>query len=270
MTAGRIISTLFAALFAILVCGAAPAPKPSFSPQQLDRLVGRIAVYPDPLLTQVLAAASFSEDVPAAALWADQHRGLSGQGLADAVWADHLHLAPSVQVLLPFPALLQGMAGDMKWTAELGGAMLAQQAEVLNAIRRQRRRAVEFGSLRTDEHAVVDASSSSITIMPRNPAYVFVPSYDPDVVFSAPVNGASVAGAIRFDEPVNVGGFKPFGWNAKQWESLGSYFQRWGWGQAGIEWDAPSLVINGAAWRRTWDTRHDYVHPYPDLKEAAQ
>jgi len=260
---------LFAGVLAILLCSAAADQVPSFPPQQLDRLVGRIAVYPDPLLTQVLAAASFSEEIPVAAKWADQHRSLSAQSLADAMWSDHLGLAPSVQALLPFPVLLQSMAGDMKWTTELGDAMLTQQAEVLNAVARQRSKAVQSGYLRTDEHARVDASSSSIAIMPRNPAYIFLPSYDPDIVFAGPVTGASVTGAIRFDEPTNVGGFQPFGWKLRPWESLGSYFQRWGWGQAGIDWDAKSLVINGAAWRRNWDNRSEYVHPYPQLKQAA-
>jgi Protein of unknown function (DUF3300) len=265
VTAGRTIS----ALFAILICSAASAQTPSFSPAQLDQMVGRIALFSDPLLTQVLAAASFSEDIPAAADWADQHRGLSGQGLADAVWSDHLRLAPSVQVLLPFPTLLHVLASDTKWTTELGAAVLAQQPEVLNAIGRQRGKAVQFGWLRTDEHVVVDASSRNIMILPRNPAYISVPSYDPDVVFCAPATSASVTSAISFDEPTNVGGFQPFGWKSRPWESLGSYFQRWGWGQAGIDWDAKSLVINGAAWQRTWDNRGDYVHPYPQLKQAA-
>lgn len=263
MRARRTIPTLLA----ILVCGATSAQTPSFSPVQADRLVGRIAAYSDPLLTQVLAAAGFSEDIPAAAQWADQHRGLSGQGLADAIWSDGLRFAPSVQALLPFPAVLDVMTGDMKWTTELGSAVLARQPEVLDAIQRQRAKAVAFGHLRTDEHVVVTASAK-VTIMPRNPAYIFVPSYDPDVVFSAITTDGDVSGAISFGQPVNVGGFKPYGWKAKDWESLGSYFQRWGWGQAGIDWDKQSVVINGTAWGRTWDNRHDYVHPYPDLKQA--
>lgn len=260
-------SRTMSALFAIFVCSETSAQTPSFSPPQLDDLVGRIAVFSDPLLTQVLAAVSFSEDIPGAAQWANQHRSLSGQSLADALWSDQLRFAPSVQALLPFPGLLDTMTGNMKWTTELGAAVLAQQPDVLNAIRRRRAKAAKFGYLRTDEHVIVDASSN-ITIMPRNPAYIFVPSYDPDVVFSSPATGATVADAIRFGSPVNVGGFKPFGWKAKQWESLGSYFQRWGWGQAGIDWDGQSLVINGVVWGRTWNNRHDYAHPYPDLKQA--
>jgi hypothetical protein len=256
-------------LSAIVVCSKAWAQTPSFAPRQLDHVVERIAIFSDPLLAQVLAAASFSDEVPGAAQWADQHRNLSGQSLADAMRSDPLRFDPSVQAFLPFPVLLDRMAADMKWTTELGTAVLVEQPEVLNAIQRQRRKAASFGYLRTDAHVVADSASDVITIMPRNPAYIFVPSYDPEVVFSAPRSGASVTDAIAYDSAVNIGGFQPFGWTAKKWEALGSYFQPWGWGFAGIDWEMRSLIIGGVAWGRTWVNRHDYVHAYPDLRQLA-
>jgi hypothetical protein len=255
-------------LLAIVVYSKAWAHTPTFSPLQLDRVVERIAFFSDPLLAQALAAVSFSDEIPGAAQWADQHRNRSGQSLADAMRSDHLHFDPSVQALLPFPAVLGRLAADMKWTTELGTAVLVKQAEVLDAIQRQRGKAVSFGYLRTDAQVIVD-SASDITIMPRDPAYVFVPSYDPDVVFFAPKAGANVVDTISYAPGVNVGGFQPFGWKAKRWESFGSYFQPWGWGFAGIDWEARSLIISSVAWGRTWANRHDYVHPYPDLRQVV-
>ena len=79
-------------------------PAPSFTPEQLDKLVARIALYPDSLLAQVLAAATYADQIPDAARWADQHHYLTGQALADAIQADHLPRDPSVQALLPFPS----------------------------------------------------------------------------------------------------------------------------------------------------------------------
>jgi hypothetical protein len=105
---------------------------------QLDQLVARIALYPDPLLAQVLAAATYPNDIPAAAQWADQHHYLTGQALANAISADQLPWDPSVQALLPFPSVLDMMNSDMNWTTQLGNAFLAQQQDVMDAVQRQR------------------------------------------------------------------------------------------------------------------------------------
>src|ERR1700729_355498 len=95
-------------------------PPPTFTPGQLDQLVARIALYPDPLLAQVLAAATYPNDIPPAAQWADQHHYLTGQALADAIQADQLPWDPSVQALLPFPSVLEMMNSDMNWTTQIG------------------------------------------------------------------------------------------------------------------------------------------------------
>ena len=109
-----------------LVAGIAQA-QPMVSPGELDRLVSRVALYPDPLLAQVLSAASYYDQIPDAARWADQHHYLSGDALAGAIAGDHLPWDPSVQALLPFPSVLEGMASDMNWTNDLGNAVLAQR-----------------------------------------------------------------------------------------------------------------------------------------------
>src|ERR1700680_3165044 len=104
----------------------AQAP-PSYPPGELDRLVQRVALYPDPLLSQIFAAATVPDQIPDAAGWADQDHYFTGDALAAAISADRLPWDPSVQSLLPFPSVLDMMASDMGWTGEVGNAFLAQQ-----------------------------------------------------------------------------------------------------------------------------------------------
>ena len=113
---------------------AATAPAPSYPAAELDRIVSPIALYPDPLLAQVLAAATFATDIPEAARWADEHHYLTGTQLTAAMAADRLPWDPSVQALLPFPSVLDMMASAMPWTQELGDAVLAQRADVMDAV----------------------------------------------------------------------------------------------------------------------------------------
>ncbi len=109
--------------------------------------MARVALYPDPLLAQALAAATYPNDIPAAAQWADQHHYLTGQALANAISADQLPWDPSVQALLPFPSVLDMMASDMNWTSQLGNAFLAQQQDVMDAVQRERAVAERYGYL---------------------------------------------------------------------------------------------------------------------------
>jgi len=231
----------------------AQAP-PSFSPAQLDQLTARIALYPDPLLAQILAAATFPNDIQPAAQWADEHHYLTGQALAGAIQADQLPWDPSVQALLPFPSVLEMMASDMAWTTDLGNAFLAGQQEVMNAVQRQRALAYRYGYLRSNGQVVV-AGGPYITIMPVNPGFVVVPYYSPGVVFAAPAPGFFAGGAIRFGFGVSIGGF----------------FAPWGWGAGGIrfDWGAHAVWINNARWGRTWVNRTVYVHPYPAVHRFA-
>ena len=112
-----------------------PAPLP---PAQLDRLVNRIALYPDPLLAQTLTAATYWDEIPDAAAWADQHSYLHGDALNAAMQADNLPWDPSVLALLPFPGVLDMMARDPDWTGQLGNAVLVQDAEIGRASCRER------------------------------------------------------------------------------------------------------------------------------------
>jgi hypothetical protein len=92
---------LLAVLAAVPVFAQAPTPPPTRSPAELDQLVARIALYPDPLVAQILAGATYPDQIPDAAKWADQHHYLTGKALADAIQGDQLPWDPSVQALLP-------------------------------------------------------------------------------------------------------------------------------------------------------------------------
>src|ERR1700733_10653936 len=97
--------------------------QPHFAPDQLNHLVDRIALYPDPLLAQILTASTFSNQIPDAADYAGHHRYLTGDALAAAIQQDNLPWDPSVVALIPFPAALDMMASDMGWTQPLGDAV---------------------------------------------------------------------------------------------------------------------------------------------------
>jgi hypothetical protein len=221
------------------------APPPTFSPEQLDKLVTQIALYPDPLLAQVMAAATFPDQIPDAAKWADEHHYLRGDALANAITADQLPWDPSVQAMLPFPSVLDMMASDMNWTTDLGNAFLAQRQDVMDAVQRMRQEAKDFGYLKSNEQIVV-SGGPYIEITPVNPAFICVPFYDPLVVFAAPRPGFFIGGAIGFGYGVTIGAF----------------FRPWGWGYSRFDWGAHAVIINNRPWGRVWGNRFVYVHPY--------
>ncbi len=225
-----------------LIAGQAP---PSYSPAELDKLVSRIALYPDPLLAQILAAATYPDQISDAAKWADEHHYLTGDDLARAITEDHLAWDPSVQALLPFPSVLEMMASDMDWTTQLGNAFLAQRQDVMDAVQRMRKKAKEYGYLRTNEQVVV-SGGPYIEILPANPGFICVPVYDPLIVFAPPVPGFFVGGAIVFGFGV----------------TLGFAFRPWGWGTTRFVWDRHEVFIANARWERTWVNRASYAHHY--------
>jgi hypothetical protein len=156
-----------------------PVQAQVMSPGQLDNLVSRIALYPDPLLAQVLTAATYYDQIPDAAAYADQHSYLQGDELAAAIQADNVPWDPSVQALLPFPSVLDTMERDMSWTQALGEAVLNAREAVLDAVQRMRQRAHDNGNLRDCPQYRVEADGPAIEIVPADPGVIFVPVYDP-------------------------------------------------------------------------------------------
>src|SRR6202790_342781 len=188
----KLLASFLASIVSLALAIPSPATpaqaEPSFTPEGLDKIASRIALYPDPLLAQVLTASTFPDQIPEAAEWADEHHYLTGSELAEASEADHLSWDPRVLALLPFPSVLDMMASDMAWTTDLGNAVLQQRAEVMDAIQRMRRKAMEYGYLRSNEYIVV-FGVHNITLGPGNPDFIVVPAYDPLVVFTPPRPG---------------------------------------------------------------------------------
>jgi hypothetical protein len=230
----------------------APAPLP---PQQLDQLVNRIALYPDPLLAQTLTAATYWDEIADAAKWADQHSYLHGDALSAAITADNLPWDPSVLALLPFPSVLDMMARDPDWTGQLGNAVLVQREDVMDAVQRLRRQADSYGYLASNSDIDVIDQGGYVEIQPFNPYLFYVPIYDPLIVFGPPRPGFFIGGAIRFGPAV----------------TLGVSFGRFGWFGAGFGWGAHTLLIDHRPWVRTYVNRGAYVHPYahPYVRPAA-
>jgi hypothetical protein len=152
---------------------------------QLDSLVAPIALYPDPLLAQVLAASTYPLEIIQLQQWMEKHKDLKGKALTDAVMKQSWD--PSVQALADLPDVLKRLANDIQWTADLGNAFLAQQGDVMDAVQRMRKKAEERGNLKTTEQQKVETkvieSKSVIVVEPANPEVIYVPSYDPVVVY---------------------------------------------------------------------------------------
>ena len=217
------------------------------TPPQLDQLVQRIALYPDPLLAQVLTASTYWDQIPEAAAWADQHSYLKGDALASAIQDDHLQWDPSVLGLLPFPSVLDMMARDQAWTERLGNAVLNQRADVMDAVQRMRRLARDYGYLAPNGYVNVVDSGGYIQVLPLNPWAIYVPWYDPYVVFAAPRPGVVVATAVHFGPAITIG----------------ATFGTWGWWiGSGFVWPTHTILIDHRPWVRVWGNRVGYVHPY--------
>jgi hypothetical protein len=231
-----------------------PAPPP-MSPLQLDRLVNRIALYPDPLLAQTLTAATYWDEIPDASAWANEHSYLHGDALSAAITADNLPWDPSVLALLPFPSVLDMMAKDPNWTGQLGNAVLSQREDVMDAVQRLRHQAYGYGYLRSNSDIDVIDQGPYIEIDPFDPYLYYVPIYDPLIVFGPPRPGLFIGGVIRFGPAV----------------TLGVSFGRFGWFGAGFGWGTHTLLIDHRPWVRTYANRSVYVHPYahPYVRPAA-
>ena len=227
----------------------AQPPPAAYPPQDLDNLVSRVALYPDPLLSQTLTAATYSDQIPDAAAWANQHSFLHGDALARAIQEDRLPRDPAVQAMLPFLSVVQMMASDMNWTSSIGNAFLSEPNAVMDAVQRERQQAMSYGYLRSNGQIVVANAGGYVTIMPVNPAIIPVPIYNPGVVFVRPRAEFFGGGAITFG-PVTVG----------------AAFAPWGSGHNYFDWGAHRVIIDEHPWVRTWGTRGGYAHPYEHLE----
>jgi Protein of unknown function (DUF3300) len=206
------------------------APPPvQQTPDQLQQLVAPIALYPDSLVAQILAASTFPEQVVEADRWLQAHPDVKGDALGQAI--DPQPWDPSVKALTAFPSVLGNMDKNLSWTSSLGDAYYNQQQDVMGAIQVMRQRAQAAGNLQSTSQQTVADQDSAITIQPADPEVVYVPAYDPWLVYGDPLvawpgwyaypgiwfGGPYLSFGIGFD----IGFVGAFGW---------------GWGRWGFDW----------------------------------
>jgi len=224
-------------------------PPPPLSPQQLDDLVAPIALYPDTILSQILAASTYPIEVVEAQQWLQQNRGLKGQQLLDA--AKQQNWDPSVQALVVFPDVLTRLNQDVRWTTDLGNAFLAQQADVMHAVQDLRAKAEANGKLKSTPQETVTTQSqngqSAIQILPPNPEVVYVPVYNPEWVWGPPLFGyypplfyPGIDVGFGFYPGIDLGFYFGGGWGL--WGGFG-----WGWGP---NWFGGGIFVNGNFFHR--------------------
>jgi Protein of unknown function (DUF3300). len=163
-------------------------PAPKIPNDQLDSLVAPIALYQDALLAQVLAASTYPLEIVQLQQFLAKHKDLKDKALTDAVMKQNWD--PSVQSMAALPDVVKRLADDIGWTTDLGNAVLAQQSDVMDAVQRMRAKAKEKGNLKSNEQMKVETqvveNKSVIVIQQSKPEVVYVPSYDPVVVYGAP------------------------------------------------------------------------------------
>ena len=164
-----------------------PAPPaqtaPLFQPAELDQLLAPVALYPDELLGQILMASTYPLEVVEAQRWVEDpsNARLKGDQLTAAL--QDKDWDPSVKSLVPFPQILVMMSNRLDWMQKLGDAFLAQQGDVMDAVQRLRQQAQAAGTLQSSPQQTVNTQDQAITIEPANPDNVYVPVYDPTVVY---------------------------------------------------------------------------------------
>src|SRR5271165_1202951 len=192
---------------------------------QLQQLVAPIALYPDSLVAQILAAATFPEQVVVADRWLQAHPDLKGDALGQAV--DQQPWDPSVKALTEFPSVLGNMDKNLSWTSSLGDAYYNQGQDVMDAIQVMRQRAQQAGTLKTTPQQTVTTQDSTIIVEPANPEVVYVAAYDPWVVYGDPIvawPGWYPYPGIWYDGPAlwfgvgfEIGWFGGWGWGWNHW-----------------------------------------------------
>ncbi len=213
------------------------APYAQQTPDQLQRLVAPIALYPDSLVAQILAASTFPEQVVEADRWVQAHPDLKGEALGKAV--DQEPWDPSVKALAAFPSVLGNMDKNLSWASSLGDAYYNQQQDVMDAVQAMRQKAEQSGNLKTTQQQTVTTQGSTIIVEPADPEVVYVPAYDPWIVYGGPIvawpgwypyPGIWYGGPyLSFGVGFGIGFFGGFGW---------------GWGHWGFDWHNHYAIYN--------------------------
>ena len=216
-------------------------PIPVLFPNQLDGLVAPIALYPDPLISQILVAATYPLELVEAYQWLQRNPGLTGPALVQAAGAQNWD--PSVQALVMFPDALKRLNDDIAWTTNLGNAFLAQQADLMSAIQRMRLSAQQAGMLgSTPQQEVITTAAAGqpvVEIVPANPEVIYVPVYDPVWIWGPAAYYPyprwyypPVRSGLFFSVGIPVGYFIGGGWGG---------WRGWGWHPA---WHDRTVIVN--------------------------
>jgi hypothetical protein len=247
----------------------AQAPARAYTQAELDQMLAPIALYPDPLLSQILMAATYPLEVSEAARWSRANPGLQGDDAVRA--AEQENWDPSVKSLTAFPQLLQRMGEKSDWTRDLGDAFLAQEAQVMDTVQQLRRRAQAAGTLQSGEQIAVQQQGQIISVLPASPAVVYVPYYDPWVAYGSwwwpafpPVVWAPWPGYASYYRPgLRVG----FWWGAPVGLSVNFFFGNFDWQRRAVRVVRPTvyyyrapLVVNRAAPPAPGRWQHDPAH----------
>jgi Protein of unknown function (DUF3300) len=212
------------------------------SPDVLNQLVAPIALYPDSLVAQILAASTLPSEVVQADRWIKQHSALRGQAVGQAV--NQQAWDPSVKALTQFPLVLANMDNNLSWSTQLGVAYASEPQNVLDAIQVMRRRAQQAGHLTGNSHETVTNEGDTIVIQPADAETVYVPEYNPWLVYGAPVGvypGWEGVPGLFVTEPdvlfglgIGIGAIAAFGW---------------GWNHWGADWRDHRVAFNHGAYR---------------------
>jgi Protein of unknown function (DUF3300) len=240
------------------------APAEQQSPEELQQLVAPIALYPDALVAQVLAASTYPTEIVEADRWMQSHSGLKGKKLAEEV--NKQHWDPSVKALTQFPSVLANMDKNLSWTSSVGDAYVNQQQDVMDAVQVMRRRAQTAGNLSTSPQETVATQGQTIVIDPVNPDLVYVPQYDPWIVYGAPLAvwpdwypypGLYLAGpGIGFGLGFGLGFFAGYGW---------------GWHNWGFDWRRHTVIYNHTTYishSRTFVNHNNFNHARASLNRG--
>jgi uncharacterized membrane protein YgcG len=205
--------------------GSLAVPPTQQSTQELEQLVAPIALYPDPLVAQILAAATHPTEIVEADRWLQQNPNMKGEALATAV--DAQSWDASVKALTQFPGLIGMMDKNLSWTSSLGEAYVNGEQNVLDEVQVMRQRAQQAGNLKSTPQESVTTEADTIAIEPTDPQVVYVPEYDPWVVYGDPLayypDWIGVPGfyydgpGIWFGLGIGIGFYGGFGWGWHNW-----------------------------------------------------
>jgi hypothetical protein len=225
------------------------------TPEQIQQLVAPIALYPDSLVAQILAASTFPEQVVEADRWVQTHPDLKGDDLGKAV--DKQPWDPSVKALTAFPSVLGNMDKNLSWASSLGDAYYNQQQNVMDAVQVMRQRAEQAGNLKTTPQQTVTTQGSTTVIDPVDPNTVYVPAYDPWLVYGGPIGpwpGWYPYPGIWYDGPYlsfglgfGIGFFGGYGW---------------GWGNWGFNWRGGYSMYGGGRYYSRSNTFYNRSNYY--------